>query len=448
VARKGDIEGLPGRTQAATKGVTALSGAFGELSKKGELSASSINQIAGSLAMVNPLLGLVAASVGAVVSSFKLLEELELKDSMALFAVGARQTVAEFERFAAVTQAGAEASAGLKTKAEELAVAQSILREKTASVASEAARQNKLVADGTTTQESADAALAAFTQGVINNYTATVQRVAGLKDDIAAIQQQTAVTKRQQQAQEAYNASVTRENALYSARREGRARFDIFASQSRAEELQQLEMIAGQYERQYDLEVANGDVNAAVTLQNLRNSQDRIDALESEIEMQHRVGAIAQSAIAGTASGAFDAYAEALDKTVSLNALFEKSTDRTLRNVAASTIRNVGRQAAVEGAMEAARALASLAVRDFEGAGNHAAASAAFFGVAAAAGVAAGLVSVKPASASSGGRGRGDAGAGDGKSGPVIHLTVIGNLDTEARKDLGRQLREEFYEGG
>lgn len=437
---------LDDRAQAATKGVKALGGAFEELSKKGSLSAQSIGQITSALASVNPALGAVAAAAGVAYRSFKMLEELELADQFALFSVGARQMVTDFERFAVTTTASVEASDELRQKTVELAEAQFALKAKTDAVHEAAAKQTKEAAAG---NANAEGALKSYIQTVIDQFPASAKKVEDIKAEIAAIKEQTAATARAKEAQDDFNANVARENAVFEARRKGRAEFSTFASKSGAEEIQLLEVLAGQYERQYDLEIARGDVNAATTLQNLRNTQDRIDALEREAEMQARVGAMAESAIAGIAAGAFDAYAEALDKTVSMNALFQSSTDRTLRNVAASTIRNVGRQAAIEGAMELARAAAALAIGNYPSASLHGQAAAGFFAVAAAAGAAAGATSVKAPSGGGGGRGR-DAGSGgpSGSGGPTIHVTVIGSLDTQARKDLGAQLREEFYEGG
>lgn len=98
--------------------------------------------------------------------------------------------------------------------------------------------------------------------------------------------------------------------------------------------------------------------------------------------------------------------------------------------------------------MEAARALASLAVRDFEGAANHAAASAAFFGVAAAAGVAAGAVSVKGAPS---GRGRDDRGTKGGGTdgGPNYYITIVGgDPDYEGMQRIASWVHQVSSGGG
>ena len=448
MARKGDFGEIPGKTQAATKGVNALSNAFGDLSKKGEVSAASINQVAGSLAMVNPVLGLVAASVGAVVSSFQMLEELDAKETLENFGVGASAASRDFERFAAVTVAGAGSSDRLMEAQKRLADSQFSLKEKSSLLNVEIARQAKLVAGHPELEQAAANAVEVYKNKLEEQFEARARIVDGIQVQIEHIKAEEAATKRNTKAVADYNDSVAKEEALFRVQVEGRRS----AGSAKEREVKQLEMIVGQYERKLAIELETNSADAAGTLENISNAQNRIDALELEIETQDRLGQMAARSIGGVGAAAFDRYADAIDRVIDGQNAFSKSSGRALQNATSEILKQVGREAAVYAIMETAKGIAAstgpAGVAAFGDPGGHFAAAATFAAVAAAAGVGAGALSVKGGGGSGSGSGRDDGSGASG--GRVVNLTVveIGVLDTESRKRLGAQLREEILEGG
>lgn len=174
-----------------------------------------------------------------------------------------------------------------------------------------------------------------------------------------------------------------------------------------------------------------------------------IEGLTRQIELMEDVAEIANTAIAGTAAGAFNAYADALDETISLNQIFAGGFDRSMRNMAASVVRSVGQQAAIKGAFEVAESIAAFARYDVPGGTGHLKAAGVYFSVAAIAGVGAGALSVK----SAGGGGGGVAGSrggrpSDGDSGPRYFITVIGAPDWEGKQRITQWVREIEAGGG
>lgn len=162
-------------------------------------------------------------------------------------------------------------------------------------------------------------------------------------------------------------------------------------------------------------------------------------------EAYDRLGESIQASLIGGAVSAFDAYAAALDETIALNAIFAGGFDRSMRNVAASTLRSIGQQATVEGAMSAAKAIRDYSDGNLPGAIGHTKAAGMFFGVAALAGVASGAMSVSASGgggASAGGGGGSFGGGNNGGDNVTQNITIIGTLDAEAAENLYGQLAE------
>jgi len=196
-------------------------------------------------------------------------------------------------------------------------------------------------------------------------------------------------------------------------------------------------------EMQREVEVS-GHVTR-LQLEELVLHEQSIEALNRQADAYRMLGHVANDAIGGMAAGAFNAYADALDKTVSLNALFAGGFDRALRNQAAAVVRSVGQQAAIRSIFELAQGFAALGTPGMQGLAAFHFKSAAIFGsIAVASGPGAGLLSVAPAGAGGGeGRGRADRdGGGDRAGGPSYQVTVIGNLDDQGAADLVRRLRQ------
>lgn len=155
-----------------------------------------------------------------------------------------------------------------------------------------------------------------------------------------------------------------------------------------------------------------------------------------------RISDSAKYHIQGLGAGAFNAYADAMDNAITTGKLSSEAFGRALQNVLATTLRGIGQESAMKGAFQIAEGIAGLASGDPR-AGGHFVAAGKYFAVAAAAGAAAGAVSVSPG----GGGGRGGRGGRDGGREVVQNVTVIGALDSGARADLARQLREEIDQG-
>ena len=159
------------------------------------------------------------------------------------------------------------------------------------------------------------------------------------------------------------------------------------------------------------------------------------------------IGELASHHVGKIGAGAFDVYADAVDKALQREKVSSEAIGRALQNVVASTVRGIGQEASVKGAMQTAEGIAALATHRYTDAGEPFLAAGQYFAVAATAGVVAGALSVKPSG--SGGPSRGSGGASRGaRGGAPAQVTIVGVLDTAARKELARQLRAEIDEGG
>lgn len=440
---KGDLDTLPERAGRGARAVGEVAGAFEELSRTGTVSNQSLSAVARSLGSLGPAGAIAGVGLATIVGKFEAVAKAGEKVISGAFRDFNRglELQAGFEAKAAASGGElAEKYSRLGQIAVGLADAEQ-LRSEALKAVDEETKKNlslfSLLQNGMGGVRDATLNLTFETKQAL---VASANRTVELEKERAALEDEISTIDANRDAWKNY------ERARTLAREVSRLTFakaSSFTEQLTEDERQEIEMARvgmqiAQQKAAVELETS-GKITKA-TKKRIGELQREIDELERQRQLMQRVGAIAESAIGQTATGAFDAYAAALDKTVSLNALFEKSTDRTLRNVAAATIRNVGRQAAVEGAMEAARALASLAIRDFEAAGNHAAASAAFFGVAAAAGAAAGLVSVKGAGSGGGGRRAGGGSSKDG--GPNYFITIIGDPDYEGKQRVAGWVAE------
>lgn len=153
------------------------------------------------------------------------------------------------------------------------------------------------------------------------------------------------------------------------------------------------------------------------------------------------IGEMAHQQIGTIASGAFDAYAEAIDAAISTGEFSVKSLGAALRNMLSQTLRSIGQEAAVRGAFQVAEAIGALAsVVTAWKAPGHFAAAAAYFGVAALAGAAAGALSTGGGGARTEPRNRDDS-TGEGGGGSISQeVTIIGALDTRDAEMLDEQL--------
>ena len=433
------------RAEAATKGVNALTHAFGDLSKKGEVSAASINQLAGSLAMVNPVLGLITAAVGATVASFKMIEELDAKEALEGFGVGANVAALEFQRFAAVTVVGAGSSDRLMEAQKRLADSQFSLKEKASLLNIEIARQAALVKEHPELEANAAAAVEDYKNKLKEQFKARADIVDAIQIEIEHIKGDEAATKRNQKAQDDYNETLEREIDLFNLTQRGRAQ----AGGLRGQQIEEIERHIALAEQLYEVELKTSTGDPAATLKRISDLKDYSAELEFQISVQERLGAMAESAIAGAGAAAFDQYGAAMERVVDGNNAFNKSSGRAMQNALSATLKQVGQRAAIEATMETAYGVAALTpygAAIYGPPGQHFAAAAMFASVAAITGASGAALSVK----SGGGGGGGGSGRGNAGGGKTLNLslTVVGTLDTQSRKDLFSQLAQEFQEAG
>lgn len=188
---------------------------------------------------------------------------------------------------------------------------------------------------------------------------------------------------------------------------------------------------------------------------------EQLDRVSSEIERVRRhaptaleVAASAAAHLGSVGGGAFDAYADAMDRSISVQSLLSQQTGRAMQNVVASTLRGIGSEAAANAVMETAKGIAAstgpAGVAAFGNPGGHFAAAGMFASVAALAGVGSGALSVKPGG---GGGGGGGGSSRDGRSSeasdsPMVNVTVIGAPDWDGKRELAKWVAEVAASGG
>lgn len=442
---KSDIDSLPGRTQAATAGVRALGTAFDDLSKKGELSASSLNQMASAAAQAHPVLGLLASAAVATYRSFKLLEELELADSIKSFSATTNLAAIEFDIFSSRLEAGGVESGELKTTLEELAETNVLISERTR-------RWNDMLAEQTELVETAGAEEEHATSIILQNKRVLEEQLPGLIAKGAALEEQAEKLKKVKALEEAFAKRVKITSTLFEISERSTIERGGLLAASRDKQIRQQEFMLNQLRDLAAIEQEKHGNVLTWTAEEIAATESRIGRLKAEAETYREVGNMAQQAMLGAATGALNEYYDALDRTVSLNQIFAGGFDRAMRNVAAATIRSVGMQAAVRSIFELAEGFAALGTPGMQGlAAFHFKAAAIFGSIALAAGPAAGLTSVAPAGGyGGGGSGRGKGGGSDSGSGRTVNVNVtsIGTLDFEQKRVLAQAVQEAIAEGG
>jgi len=470
--RRRDIDTLPQRAGQAAKAVSHLGNAFEELARGGTVSNTALMQAARSLQGLGPA-GQIASA--GLVMAIARLDEVA-KSGEKLVSTQFAGFNRSLEAAVSFQAKAANAADGLKESWKSLGTIASALtdeevkREESLKRVSAAMRQNlditaiaKAGAQGLgaaliNLDFSAEGLLAPGlekTREALTNMTrsereallASIEATRQLLARKERIEDEISATERATRAWENFNRQVRLAEDIRKARGQQRdPNAGLVDVSEKRQEVADLEELVQQYENQAaTAQATNNEAEYESALRNIAAGEQRIDQLERQIVVMRAVASIADSAIRQTAAGAFDAYADALDETVSMNQLLHSSFDRTMRNVAASTIRSVGQQASVEGAMEAARALAALATYRYDAAANHAAASAAFFGVAALAGIGAGLTSVKGPGLGGSSRKGADGGPGGGKV--SVNVTWIGAPDDAALNDFGRRLAKVMSQG-
>lgn len=421
-----DFNTLPNRADRARGAIRNLSSAFEDLSKNGTLTSRAVNSLANAMGAI-PHPGAQVASLGIQIGSAIL---------------GAAEAAEEFKR---------------KQLAEEFKRVQDEIERGLDSV--RAFRDAMLSGDTTL-----DANVKQRIQNIRDVASASERAIeAGIvssRDQIAKWKQE----------QDLYVAGQGRWLVLGTAIAEMEAH--IRAEQSRstkvmADASDEIRLLLGRFD-DYTGNVRKAEKATKDFSDSLKGISvtDTIGGPEQEASIQRNIDLYYQWAAAGRmvsetlkeqagehgmmfAADAYNAYADALDKTVSLNQLFAGGFDRAMRNVAASSIRSVGQRAAVDAAYETAKGIAAIAIGD-PMAPVHFKAAAAFAAIALAAGAGSGLVSVAPGGggfSSGGGRGGRESGGREGR-GTTINLTVIGAPDFTTKQTIAQWVHEIEAEAG
>lgn len=116
-------------------------------------------------------------------------------------------------------------------------------------------------------------------------------------------------------------------------------------------------------------------------------------ALQAFDAFVHGMAEISRNALGQLASGAFDAYANAVDDAITTGDFAGGQLGSTLRSLTSSTLRSIGQQATVKGAFAIGEGVAALAKPDRKAATGHFGSAGKFFAVAALSGAAAGAFS-------------------------------------------------------
>ncbi len=438
MARRGDIDSLPERAARAEGAVRNLSRGFEDLSRSGRLSASSVQSFGNTFAMLGGRAGLAAAGIGIAISTILRLREALSNARLDVLENGMRNLVEVNNTY--IAQQREMATAGRFNREETEKVAQKIGQIADAERARNDVLQKSIDATKLGGVVSADQVRAWAAEA------AALERVRGeLELEKLALEEEAKAAEKAGTEADNFAKSVERMKLAQIGAADVAAADKAIRAQLTAGIREQIDLLDLEIEKKQldaDLEIERDGAISAATSNAIAAARARRAALEQEKAAMEEVAAIAESAIAGTAAGAFDVYADALDETVSLNNLASASFGRAMQNMAASTIRSVGQQAAIKAGYALAEGFFLLANKDFQGAKDSFQAAAIYTGVAAAAGVGSGLVSV---SGGGGGRlGGGGSGGGDTKAEPAVnqYITVVGTLDADAAENLERQLRE------
>lgn len=426
MARRGDIDSLPARAEAGKRGVQSLSRAFDDLSRTGKLSAGSIQALGSALFAAVPVAGALVIAGGTLYAAFNRIKEQRLAEAFDLVSSSAKGAREEFDRFVKVTEDSIGASAAMRKQVEALSNVDRGLAE---------AKQRLAMAQEFTNKQVKIGEMSIRDSNEVNSFAERQERktTEALLEKRAALVKGIDVTKKVEAAEE----------KLWTESEAGQHVLRLLKESVDA--LRLSEAAAAAETRRLQMEQAD----AALRYQQILADRRELFAQQQEesFENQNAIAArsMAESAAVGAAADAYDAYADALDRTVSIQNLLSGSMDRTLRNIAASTIRNIGRQAVTEGSMQVAHALAKTAMGNYPAAAVHMEAAAAYFAVAAAAGAGAGLASVRqPGRGGGGGAGAGAAGGG----GPQVSVTIIGAPNYEGMREVASWVQRVIAEAG
>lgn len=439
---KGDFGEFPQRVAGGEKAIRAFSSAANDLARSGTVMNDSLVKSAKALEALGPAGQIASVALGGVLQRYA-----DIAESAAGEMVGAMLDLNRTLQIQAAIMARADGTyATLGSKFKQLASVTVGLAKEQDNMKAIIERSAGSIEEQTSLWELAK-----------NGMADTGESLRGLsKETREALIASANHTRALLASRDALNAEIAASQASEKAMERRRAALALEAQLVTAlrgtggdkGEVGQLEAKKQRLMEVAQLEAQERGVASAGTLQAIRENQIELDQLARKKQLYSDVGEIANSAIGGAAAGAFDAYANALDRTVALDRIFAHQFDRSMRNVAASVVRSVGQQAMIKGSFEVAEGIAAAARYDWPGAAGHAEAAGVYFSVAALAGVGAGALSVKAGRGASAGGGGGGS-MGSGSNGPVIYINWLGGEpDAEGKRRFARWVAAAVAEGG
>lgn len=420
--------------------------AMNELNKTGKVSQATISQLTLLLPLLANPVTAVAVGIGAIVSQIMRWKAEQTELANALTDQRVRIYLTEAEKMVNVKTRIAGTSGREREILHGLADQQNLATEGARNYAE---TLKALGEEEKRTGESQNAAMSQTTENYVRSAAAIEGRKKALEEDLEALRKAIAAEKKAAEESRRHELALTLAGANEPFQRGAfeSQELSIINTVLEHQQIMRAALIA-----EMNKQVTAGEKVTQAQFDELSAIDAKTAALERQADTYKFVAGVAKDAVGGIMAGAFNAYADALDETVSLNAIFAGGFDRALRNQAAAVVRSVGQQAAVRSIFELAEGFAALGspfTAPF--APFHFKAAALFGGIALAAGPGAGLLSVAPAAAgSAGGRG-GKGGSGDSgsaRSGATINVTILGAPSWETKRSIKEWVSEVESEGG
>ena len=470
-------DNISGNSRQVASGIRDVNAAFMELSQTGKLTNQTLEAISLSLVRINPLLGALAAAGTLAVESFRLLDNLDIKDNLNSFADTAKDLGLQFEIMRARAEAGHTAtdqmSSAYKNAADilnQLADVQADVSDRTnklnenakdsaeitAQISNETGKWNKaisdhqkMIADGKEKDADARAALEKQIEVLGNNIRTLEARKAELDDQRVSLQDAASAeeneTRAAAQLNTAYEILLLTQQKLNAQQTIATGLLDKSINPIQVQ-IDKLGQEINQRQALLNMRIADG-TETAVQLQQdeeeIASLNAKKAALQGDLAEEQRLANFLDS----IATPAYDAYCEAIDKTISLHNLLSEATGRAMQNVASNVLKSLGQQAIGKAMMATADGIVDLATPGMQGfAAGQFEAAGLYLALAALAGVGAGALSVSPGSRGGGGGGGGGMSSGGGDT-INQYVTVIGTLDDRDAANLQQQLARARQKG-
>lgn len=419
-----DLEGLPGRARAGASAVGGLAKAFDDLSKSGKVSHQTIVGLIGVLpALSSPVGALALGIAGAATALGRWTEEA------AKAADESAGLTSAMDRYYEAIISGATESEALLRKQEAERHEQFARRR--AELEKENSLWNRVVEGMAATADP----------------TGLIRRGVKMVGDAYEEHLAESAARAKKELDE-LAATLGRESRFAKALSETGNTINEFFIEDMQEGLgttaRMLALVTGDEREEALHATGQGMLFIAGAIASIRDEAVTTEQVMFSLArtMEFEVG----RAFGTAGVGIFDAYADAMERSISITSLFSEETGRAMQNALAASLRALGQSAAAHAAEELAyaamTAINPTAAALYGPAPAHLAAAGMWASVAALAGVASPALSV----GGGGGRDRGrlpgaDTGRGD-ERGPTFQLILLGNPDAATKDELARWIQD------